>query len=199
MGKRLNQTSLYTFTDNPAGTLRYGSDATPTFDDAHVANHIEVNAPDGQRGLTGSGVAVDAASTTDYGVIVKSVESQMMSGGHRQALAEYTAYRYAQPLMRLPELELLGQVNPSSAWPAILTLEIGDPITVERFAGLASPMSLALTVEGFRMRGDGTTGMQVRIRTSPRDTRTYFTVGHATRGAVGAAAGNRIPGIGQVA
>jgi hypothetical protein len=197
MSKRLNQTSLHTFTDNPSGTLRYGADATPTWDDAYIANHIEVNAPDGTRGLTGSGVAIDSTSTTDYGVIVKSVESQIAGGGERQALAEYQAFLYAQPQMRLPEVELLGQVNPSSAWPAILDLEINDPITVERFAGLTAPMTLPLTVEGFRMRGDGTKGMQVWVRTSPRDTRTFFQVGHATLGKVGVANGNRIPGIGQ--
>jgi hypothetical protein len=194
--KRLNQTSAYTFTDNPAGTLRYGPDTTPTFDDAHIANHIEVNAPDGTRGLTGSGVAVDAASTTDYGVIVKSVESQMADGGERQALAEYQAYLYAQPRMRLPEVELLGQVNPALAWPAILDLEVGDAVTVERFAGLSSPMSLALTAEGFRMRGDGTSGMQVWMRTSPRDTQTYWELEHATRGAIESTF--RISGIGQL-
>jgi hypothetical protein len=198
VSKRLNQTSLYTFTDNPAGTLRYGPDAMPTWDDAHIANHIEVNAPDGTRGRTGSGVAIDAASTTDYGIIVKSVESQLPDGGERQALAEYHAFLYAQPQMRMPELELLGQVNPASAWPAILDLEVTDPITVERFAGLSSPMSLALTVEGFKMRGTGRTGMEVRIQTSPRDTRTFFQVAHATRGKVGTANGNRIPGTGQV-
>lgn len=199
MAKRLNQTSLYTFTDNPAGSLRYGPDATPTWDDAYIANHIEVNAPDGTRGRTGSGVAIDASSTTDYGVIVKSVESQLAGGGERQALAEYHLFLYKQPQMRMPELELLGQVNPASAWPAILDLEISDPITVERFAGLTSPMSLALTVEGMRLRGEGTTGMQVWIRTSPRDTRTFFQVTHATRGKVGTANGNRIPGTGQTA
>jgi hypothetical protein len=199
VSKRLNQTSLYTFTDDPAGTLRYGPDATPTWDDAHIANHIEVNAPDGTRGRTGSGVAVDVTSTTDYGVIVKSIASQLEGGGDRQALAEYHAFLYAQPQMRLPEVELLGQVNPAPAWPAILDLEISDPITVERFAGLSSPMSLALTVEGFRMSGTGTTGMQVRIRTSPRDTRTLFQVAHATLGKVGVANGNRIPGTGQTA
>lgn len=198
MSKGLNQTSLQTFTDNPAGTLRYAAGVIPAFDDAHIANHIEVNAPNGVRGLTGSGVAIDTASTTDYGIIVKPVESQLPGGGERQALAEYQRYRYAQPLLRLPEVELLGQVNPGSAWPALLALEVGDAITVERFAGLPSPMSMALTVEGFSMRGDGTTGMQVWVRTSPRDTRTYMEVGHASRGAVGAAAGNRVPGIGQV-
>lgn len=196
---RLNQASLYTFTDDPAGTLRYGPNATPTWDDAYIANHIEVNAPDGTRGRTGSGVAIDAASTTDYGVIVKSVESQLADGGYRQALAEYNAYLYAQPRMRLPEVELLGNINPASAWPAILDLEISDAITVERFAGLTSPMSLALTVEGFSMSGTGPSGMTVRIRTSPRDTRTFFQVGHATLGKVGTANGNRIPGIGQAA
>jgi hypothetical protein len=202
VSKRLNQTSLYTFTDDPAGTLRYGPDATPTWDDAHIANHIEVNAPDGTRGRTGSGVAVETgagSSTEDYGIIVKSIESQLESGGDRQALAEYHLFLYKQPLMRMPEVELLGQVNPASAWPAILDLEISDPITVERFAGLSSPMSLALTVEGFRMSGTGTTGMQVRIRTSPRDTRTLFQVAHATLGKVGTANGNRIPGTGQAA
>jgi hypothetical protein len=64
---------------------------------------------------------------------------------------------------------------------------------------LSSPMSLALTVEGFRMSGTGTTGMSVRIRTSPRDTRTLFQVAHATLGKVGVANGNRIPGTGQAA
>lgn len=197
MSKRLNQTSVATFTDNPAGTLRYAP-ATPTYDDAHIANHIEVNAPDGTRGLTGSGVVIDSASTTDYGVIVKSVQSQMESGGERQALAEYQAYLYAQPSMRLPEVELYGQVNPASAWPVILDLEVNDAITVERYNGLTSPISMPLTVEGFRMRGDGMTGMQVWIRTSPRDTRTYFTIADATYGDIGVAAGNRLPGIGQL-
>jgi hypothetical protein len=198
MSKRLNQTSVGTFTDNPAGTLRYAAGVTPTFDDAHIANHIEVNAPDGTRGLTGSGVAIDATSTTDYGIIVKSVESQMADPSERQALAEYQLYHYAQPQTRLPEVELLGQVNASSAWPAILDLEVGDAITVERFAGLTSPMTLQLNTEGFRMRGDGTTGMQVWARTSPRDTRTFLQIGHATLGKVCTPAGNRIPGIGQV-
>ena len=198
MGKRLNQTSLYTFTDNPSGTLRYAAGVVPTFDDAHIANHIEVNAPDGARGRTGSGVAVDSASTTDYGVIVKSVQSQLEGCGERQALAEYHAFMYAQPQMRMPEVELLGQVNPNSAWPAILSLEVSDAITVERFAGLSSPISLALTVEGFVLSGSLQEGMRVKIRTSPRDTRTLFQVGHAKRGKVGAATGNRIPGTGQV-
>lgn len=199
MSKRLNQVSLYTFTDNPAGTLRYGPDATPTWDDAHIANHIEVNAPDGTRGLTGSGVAIDTSSTTDYGIIVKSVDSQLESGGDRQSLAEYHAYLYAQPQMRLPELELLGQVNPASAWPAILDLEISDAITVERFAGLSSPMSLDLTVEGFTMRGTGTTGMSVRVRTSPRDTRSILEINHATRGVIGSSGTAVMAGIGEQA
>ncbi len=196
MGKRLNQTSLYTFTDNPAGTLRYAPGVVPAWDDTYIANHIEVNAPDGERGLTGSGVAIDAASTTDYGIIVKSVQSQMADGGERQALAEYHQYLYAQPQVRMPTVELYGQVNPASAWPAILDLEVSDPITIERFAGLTSPMTLALTVEGFRMRGDGTTGMQVWINTSPRDTQTYFEIEHATRGEIEDV--YRLPGTGQM-
>lgn len=185
MSNRINQTSLYTFSDNPSSNYRYGPELEPAFDITYVANHIEVNGPDGSRGLTGSGIAVDAgvgSSTEDYGIVVKSVDSQLTDGGSRQALAEYLLFRYKQPQERLPELHLNGESNPSVMWPVILGLEISDPITVERFAGLTSPMSLPLSVEGIRFTGSGTTGIQAYVRTSPRDTTSYWTIEHATRG-----------------
>lgn len=182
MSKRINQTSAATFTDDPAGTLRYAA-MEPAWDITYLANHIEVNSPDGTRGRTGSGIAVDAASTTDYGVIVKSVDSALENGGDRQALADYQLQRYAQPLLRLPDIELMPQINPGTAWPAVFGLEISSAVTVKRFDGLTSPMSMELNVEGMRLRGSPD-GLAVSLRTSPRDTNTYWQLEDATLGTI---------------
>lgn len=185
MGKRINQTSQHTFTDDPAGTLRYQLGIEPVTDDTYLRNHIEVNGSGGVRGRTGSGVAIDQASADDdYGIIVHRIDSELKSGGERQALAEYQAILYAQPAERLPELPLNGARDPAAMWPVILGLDLGVAITVQVFATTAAPKTLELNVEGIHHRclpgGPWTT----EVATSPRNTAPYLQIGHATLGKV---------------
>lgn len=197
MANRLNATSLYTFSDAAGASLRYTLDFESAYDDAYVKTHIEVNGPE-VRGRTGSGVAIDTAAAGEYGTLVDSVDSLLNSGGERQGLAEYRRFLYANPAERLPSLRLTPASNPAAMWPVCLALEVSDPITVIRFADSADPKTLELFVEGIKVSGAHGGPVVFEIATSPRDTRTFLQVGHATRGKVGPTAGNRIPGIGQL-
>lgn len=193
----LNQTSVATFSDAEGWSLRYADEIEPAWDEAYLENHVQVNGPEA-AGRTGSGVAIDASAAdpnTGYGRIVKMIDTQLVEGGDRQALAEYRVRRYAQPLMRLAELELRPTSRPSYAWPIVLALEIGDPITFVRYAGTIAELRLELTIEGMHATGRPGAPMNIALRTSPRDARTAFQVGHATLGKVGAAFGNQVPGI----
>lgn len=178
---RINQTVKATFTDAQSGMLGYAPDLVPVKDDRNLANHIQVNSPSGVKGRTGSGVYVDTASKGDYGTIVETIESQTEQGGERQAIAEYAGYLRAQPKETVEEITPLPQVNPEVAWAAILGLEVSDAIALVRFAG-SSPKTYALNVDGFRFKHTQERGLEVQIKTSPRDTRTYMVADHATLG-----------------
>lgn len=178
--RRLNAASLHTFTDDPAGSLRYQPGLEPAWDDTYLWNFVRVA---GSAANTET-VAEDTASQDDYHKIVKALSSGLAYGGDRTALAEYLLRVYKQPQLRAPALPVNGRLNPTAMWPVLLDLEVSDRVTVNRFATAADPMSLVQNVEGLRHTCKPGGPWQTTIATSPADETVYWQLDHATRSAL---------------
>lgn len=170
--RRLNASSLHTFTDDPAGALRYGAGFEPAYDETYWWNYIRVTGADNENAYT----AEDATSRAEDFTITKPVSTQLVNASELQQDAERYALRYGQPQLRLPALPLTGANNPDALWPVILDLEVSDQIMVERFATSADPMTFVQNVEGIRHSCSPGGPWVTTVPTSPADTASYFTL-----------------------
>lgn len=170
-GRRLNASSLWTFTDNPGGLRRYAPDMEPAFDETYLWNYLTVAGPHVDDVAATSS---DAASELDYHTVVRPVSSPLANFNDRQALADYEIDLYAQPSLRAPSLPLQGASSPALMWPAILDLEVSDRVTVDRFATSADPMSFVQNVEGIRHTCRPGGPWLTTVATSPADATAYW-------------------------
>lgn len=168
--RRLNASSLYTFTDQPGAALQYGFGLEPAWDDVYLWNYFRVTGP-GVDDVAAT--STDAAATLDYYPIVRSVSSQLDKFNDRQALADYQKLLYAQPALRALSLPLNGAVNPATMWPTILSLEVSQRATIKRFA-TGTPMTLVQNVEGIRHSCKPGGPWLTTVPTSPADTNAYW-------------------------
>jgi hypothetical protein len=177
--RRLNQTSLWTFTDNPGGLRRYAPDMEPAYDETYLWNYLTVAGPVVDDVAATS---TDAASVLDYHTLVRPVTSPLAVFNDRQALADYEIDLYAQPALRAPSLPLQGASAPALMWPCILDLEVSDRVTVDRFATSSDPMSFVQNVEGVRHSCRPGGPWLTTVATSPADTTQYWALENATLG-----------------
>lgn len=168
--RRENAASVYTFTDDPAGSYFYGGDPAAGFDDTYLWNYLRVSGSDDTTGQ----VSQDAASQADHFVLTKQISSKLNYANDRQALGDYYIDKYAQAQLRIPALPFTGATNPSVLWPALLGLEVSNRVTVRRFSTSAAPMVLTQNVEGIQHRCIPGGSWTTTVPTSPADTLAYW-------------------------
>ncbi len=108
-----------------------------------LVNHCTVS---GSNGLTYT--ATDSTSITAYGLRSKSIQTQLLTMLELRNLAEYIVLRYKAPVLRAKQFSVNAERAASTMWPAVLGLEIGDRITLQRTPqNVGSQISTALLVE----------------------------------------------------
>ncbi len=76
--------------------------------------------------------ATDATATTTYGTRTKSISTLLTSIAEARNLAEYIVLRYKAPVLRAKSFGVNAERAATTMWPAVLGLEIGDRINLQR-------------------------------------------------------------------
>lgn len=141
----------------------------------------------------------DAASVTAYGPSLDSVSAGSLdSAATARALASYRLRTRKDPRTLVSQLELLPRTAPTTMFPAVLAIEIGDRVTVERtVAGVGAQSVKSVQVRGISERvtaqGEWITRLYLAPAPDFAEDAPYLIVGDSTYGVIGATAGNRIP------
>jgi hypothetical protein len=175
--RRLNGSSLHSFTDTAGAALGYTAFET-AFDDTYLWNYIRVT---GAGGDESAQTAVDAASDAEHFTLTKTASTQLLTGSDVQQVADRYILRYANAEQRLPALQMNGAGDASSRWPVILDLEVSDRVTATRYAD-DTPTVLTQNVEGIRHQCAPGGPWTTTVPTSPADTNTYLELDDATFG-----------------
>lgn len=108
-----------------------------------IVNHCTVTGADG---LTYT--AQDSTSITAYGLRSKSIQTQIRNLLELRNLAEFMVLRYKDPVLRAKQFSVNAERAPTTMWPALLGLEIGDRVTLQRTPqNVGSQISTVLLVE----------------------------------------------------
>jgi hypothetical protein len=92
--------------------------------------------------------ATDATAVTAYGIRTKAISTLLTSISECRNLAEYMVFRYKDPVLRAKSFAVNAERAPTTMWPAVLGLEIGDRVTLQRTPqNVGSQISTALLVE----------------------------------------------------
>jgi hypothetical protein len=123
----LNQVALWTFGENAAGgelpytDIQFDYDPTYTFSQCNLSRPLNSNfAP-----------VVNATAQTNYGQRILSQTLQCNTDFDLTQAGIFYLARYAQPITRISKLTLDPSSNPA-LWPAVLSLEISQRVTVKR-------------------------------------------------------------------
>lgn len=156
-----------------SGELLYVS-VKPSFDDAHIFNAASVTRAGGAEQ-----VASDSGSQTSYGLSAFSKSGLLnATDNDAGAIANYVVARYAQPQLRIDQIVLDGEADPTHLWPQMLGREISDRVTVKRRPpGGGSAISQDCHIEqithSYSVANDD---WRTSWMLSPADTTTYFVI-----------------------
>jgi hypothetical protein len=140
----------------------------------------------------------DAASILAYGPSFAEVNAATLESG---ALAgELAAYRLRlgkDPETRITSLRVRPRAKPATAIPAVLGLELGDRINVERTPqGVGTAIDLDVIVQGIAHRYSVNGEWDVDVYCSPAPPNyienPYLVLGTITQSEIGASAGNKV-------
>lgn len=143
------------------------------YDDQFVYNDVGVTA-------TGAGeaqqVVTDATSDAAYGTRTLTISSAWLYTGQALALAQWLVAGYKDPRTRVPSITIDADANPASLYPALLTFEIADRITVIKNLPGTLAISKQLWIESIEesYAAAGGTGLIVTLLLS--DPAAYGTV-----------------------
>jgi len=138
-------------------------------------------------------------SVTNYGPAQETLSTPTLESAQTaRALAEYRLQRSSTPTSRITRMSVNPRGKPATAYPAVLALELGDRITVERTPqGVGSQIVKSLAVQGYSHRitreGEWMTSFYMSPAPDLATDVPYFIVGDATYGRLGVTAGNQIP------
>lgn len=125
-------------------------DFTPKKDDQFIENSIKVTRTKGA-----ATVASDATSIRRYGLKpADDLEVAVTSNEEAAALGQWRVATRKDNRTRISSLQLQPGARPT-LWPIVLTLEIGDRVSVQGLPGLAPWQSLDAFVESIESRMDG--------------------------------------------
>ncbi len=129
----LATTSMYTFGENAAGgEYPYEGTIAFDFDPTLVYNNVEV---DNYQGVTA--VTTNAASQLAYYPRAYQRNINVQSQYEAIDASTYLLNQHAQPHLRVQQITLDPVGNPN-LWPVVLSLEVGQRVTVKRRASAAN-------------------------------------------------------------
>jgi len=165
------QSPRATFGDS-TGEIHY-SDVKPTHDAEKIRNVVRITAADG----TVAEVR-DEASITDHFEQVFEKVWPLADPNEALAAAQYILGRYSRMQIRVPEILVKGQENPTLDWPHLLALELGQRFRLIRRPTLrtgilGTTIDKEMLVEGVAHQVSQD-AMQTRIQLSLADENTYW-------------------------
>lgn len=172
--------SQATFSDAPsAGDLTYVDGEFDTGNPARVRNVIVRGR--GSRQLR----AVNVSSVTIYGPL-EDAETDLLteSAADLADHASWTLGRFATPVPQWQQLTVVSSADPDRMLPQQLGREVGDRITVERTAKNAGTISADYWIDGIAHECSRFGELVTTWKLTAIDSRSYFTVGDATFGAL---------------
>lgn len=160
------------------------ADVTLTSQDDALANRVTITRTGGT-----AQIAEDATSQDQYLIKAYSPgELIMQTDGEALDRAQGLLYRFKDPVRRFARLEFLRPTPNLDAvmWPVLLGLTFGDRISVvRRPAGGGDPITGDAFIRGVERASDGTQ-LTTAFVLEAADRTSYFTIGHADRGRIGA-------------
>lgn len=174
---------------------------TPYADIEIDGNHVDYIRNVVTVTYSGAQVTVsDSTSTTAYGEQVDSVNAALLPTFASYLARQLGAYRLRlrkDPKTRIPMVKVLPRTKTSTHLPTLLGLELGERVTVKRRpTGGSGTIDLTCTVQGISHQitpDRWTTILYLAPSQSSYTEQPYLTLGDATYGRIGAAAGNKIP------
>ncbi len=148
---------------------------------------------------TGTTVAViDSDSRDLYDELEESITTELSDPTAANNLGLSRLRRFADPTTRVNSVRLLPHGASDVRYPVALGVELGWRVTVTRTPqALGSAISLICTVEGITHsvseRGPWTTTLYLVPAQTAYTVQPWFTMGDATYGRLGIAAGNQLP------
>lgn len=160
------------------------AEVTLTSQDSALANRVTITRTGGTPQI-----AEDATSQSKY--LIKGYspsELIMQTDGEALDRAQGILYRFKDPVRRFARLDFLRPKPQVEAvtWPLLLGLVFGDRISaVRRPAGGGSPIAGDAFIRGVEHASDGVQWTSAFVLQAT-DRFSYFTIGHADRGRIGA-------------
>lgn len=154
------------FSDDPGSTLPYAA-AVPEHDHSRVANYAAVQRVDG-----GSMVAEDTTSRGLYGRRTIGTSSALLYQSDAKSLehAQALVATYKDPHPRIVSLTVRPRSAPTTLFPIVCSLDIGDKATFERAPLGGASFTYTLTIEGIQHRITAQGEWETTYLTAPADT-----------------------------
>lgn len=131
------------------GEIRYRDWDYEPQDTEHLLNHVSVKRANQTAEITHE--FTDASSAGTFTPTALTRELWANAEVEAESRAEYFAFRYATPAVRVRSITVSPRSDPDRMWPAVLRLDIGDRVRVkQRFYGTGSTLSHDAYVEGVR-------------------------------------------------
>ena len=148
----------------------------PILDDQSLVNDLTAT---GSTGV--SGWAKDDTSITDYGPYRESLDLATSNAEEPFQAASWRVGRYAQPLVRIPGVEINLNSASTALTQAVLNAELGTRFTVTGLPSNAPASSMDLYVEGMteQIAADS---HRISLRTSPASVFDLWILGDSTYG-----------------
>lgn len=149
---------------------------------------------------SGSVRVKDATSVAAYGPQSESVSATLMAtpaGWLARQLAAFRLRARKDPAIRVPRLSIPARFNVAVTGPELLVLDLGDRVTVNRRptggTGIITAQCVVQGISHTITEDEWTVGLYLAPTPKSYTEGPYLTMGDATYGRIGAAAGNLVP------
>ena len=148
----------------------------PVLDDQQITNDLTAT---GSTGITAR--AKDDTSITDHGPYRETLDLASSNADEPLQAASWRVGRYAQPLVRIPGVEVLLNVASTELTKAVLNADLGTKLTVSGLPSNAPTSSMDLFTEG-QVETIAADSHRISLRTSPASVFDLWILGDSTYG-----------------